>query len=116
MVPISASGDYCVGRGEPITLQRADAKKPLTLTIVDLKTTQRVKVQFDTGATALAWPAELPLTNGSYALLTQGRAMKQLRMRLISPLPTPETTLQVLHGQRCSSQFAAYIQSFAGAR
>lgn len=112
-VPLTASGDYCVEKGAPLKLERQRAGKPMIVTLVDLQSTRRVQINFGSTDAEVDWPAELPVRNASYAILTKGRAMKQLRLRLIAPLPQADQTLQVLHGQRCNIQFGAYLRGFA---
>ncbi len=111
-VPISARGDVCLEKGAEISLVRSTAGKALTVTVVDMQSTNRAKVRFEDAATSVAWPAELQLKNNSFAILPDGQAMQQIRMRLISPIPTPDQTLQVLHGQRCRMQFEAFLRGF----
>jgi len=112
-VPVSTSGDYCVQKGAPLKLERARAGKPMQITLVDLQSTSRVQLNFGSADAEVDWPPELPIRQASYAILAKGRAMKQMRLRLISPLPSADQTLQVLHGQRCSLQFGAYLRGFA---
>ena len=112
-VPVSASGDYCVQKDALLKLERQRAGKPMKVTLVDLQSTRRVQLTFGSTDAEVDWPAELPIRNASYAILTKGRAMKQIRLRLIAPLPEAEQTLQVLHGQRCNIQFGAYLRGFA---
>ena len=112
-VPVSASGDYCVQKDALLKLERQRAGKPMKVTLVDLQSTRRVQLTFGSTDAEVNWPAELTIRNASYAILTKGRAMKQIRLRLIAPLPEAGQTLQVLHGQRCNSQFGAYLRGFA---
>lgn len=112
-VPLRAAGDYCVEKGAPLKLARTRAGKPMQITLVDLQSTRGVQLNFGSADAEVDWPSELPIRNASYAILAKGRAMKQLRLRLIAPLPPADQTLQVLHGQRCSIQFGAYLRGFA---
>ena len=111
-VPIWARGDVCLEKGAEISLVRSRAGKALTVTVVDMQSSNRTKVRFGDGESAVAWPSELALKNSSFAILPDGQAMQQIRMRLIAPIPTPEQTLQVLHGQRCRMQFEAFLRGF----
>lgn len=112
-MPITASGDYCVQKNAPLKIERRRAGKPMRITLVDLQSTQRVQMNFGSADSEAAWPSELPIRNASYAILAKGRAMKQIRLRLIAPLPAADQTLQVLHGQRCNLQFGAFLRGFA---
>lgn len=114
-IPVKASGDLCLEKGAAISLERGRAGRALELTIVDLDSSRRANVQFGKSETRVAWPGEVPLRNGSFALLKGRRDMKQIRVRLIAPLPGPGETLQVLHGQRCGTQFEAYLRKIKAA-
>ena len=115
-VPVSASGDYCVQKDAILKLERQRAGNPMKVSLVDLQSTRRAQLTFGSTDAEVDWPAELPIRNASYAILTEGRAMKQIRLRLIAPLPEAEQTLQVLHGQRCNIQFGAYLRGFAASK
>ena len=110
-IPVTASGDYCVKKGAAVSLIRARVADQRAITIIDMASRRRARVAFKAGADSVAWPDDLTINPGvTYAMLTDGRPARQLRMRTISPLPTREDTLQVLHGQRCQSQFRAFIR------
>ena len=111
-VPISARGDVCLEKGAEILLVRGQPGQALTVTVVDMQSSSRAKVRFEDGQSTVAWPGELPPKNTSFAILPDGQSMQQIRMRLIAPIPTPEQTLQVLHGQRCRMQFEAFLRGF----
>lgn len=110
-VPVTSSGDFCVERGAAVSLIRPRAGKAQAVTIVDMASKRRARVVFAAGTAKMPWPGALSIDAGAtYALLAAGRPARQMRMRLISPLPAREDTLQVLHGQRCQSQFRAFIR------
>ena len=98
--------------GEIVALLGANgAGKSSTLTIIDMKSRLRVQTTFPDGARTVPWPEDLNLNpNATYALLANGQPMRQIRLRAITPVPPREETLQVLHHQRCNSQFRAYIR------
>mgnify|MGYP001814388837 CR=1 FL=1 len=111
MVPVTSSGDFCIEKGAAVSLVRPRADKAQAVTIVDMISKRRARVVFAAGAAKMPWPGGLSIDAGAtYALLASGRPARQMRMRLISPLPAREDTLQVLHGQRCQSQFRAFIR------
>lgn len=111
-----ASGDVCIEKNAAITLIRSRAASEQTITIVDMKSQRRVPVIFAAGADSAPWPADLELDpKATYAVLIKDQPLRQLRMRLIAPLPAREDTLQVLHGQRCSNQFRAFIREMQNA-
>lgn len=110
-VPVTATGDYCVEKGASVSLVRPSARKAEALTIIAMASKRRARVAFAAGAASIPWPDSLSIDPGAtYALLAPGRQARKMRMRLISPLPAREDTLQVLHGQRCQSQFRAFIR------
>lgn len=110
-IPIGTQGDYCVEKGAELSLVRAAAGKPQPLTVVNMNSASRARVQFAAEDTRIPWPSDLTPENGSFAILAPRKRMRQLRLRLIAPLPAPEQTLRVLHGQRCRVQFQAYLSS-----
>lgn len=116
-VPITASGDYCVKKGANVSLIRSRVTSQQAITIIHMASKRRARVAFKAGADSTAWPDKLAIDPGAtYALLTDGRPARKLRMRTISPLPAREDTLQVLHGQRCESQFRALIRQMQASR
>ncbi len=114
-VPLTASGDYCLKKGANVVLVRSRPAREQVVTIVDMRSQRRAQVTFPAGKDSVAWPEEIPVDAGStYALLRVKQPMRKLRIRMISPLPRTEHTLQVLHSQRCSNQFRAYIREIQG--
>lgn len=110
-VPVTTTGDYCVERGAAVSLIRPNSRKAEALTIIAMASKRRARVAFAAGAASIPWPDALAIDAGAtYALLAPGRPARKMRMRLISPLPAREDTLQVLHGQRCQTQFRAFIR------
>lgn len=109
-IPISTQGDYCVERGAELSLVRGAAGRPQPLTVVNMNSASRVRTQFAAEDTRIPWPPDLTPENGSFAILVPRKRMRQIRLRLIAPLPAPEQTLRVLHGQRCRVQFQAYLR------
>jgi hypothetical protein len=116
-VPLSTNGDYCVEKNAKVSLVRKRTAKAQSLTIVEMKSKRRANIRFAVGETSLPWPAELTLQPGvTYALLFPNRpSHRQIRLRMIAPLPPREDTLQVLHGQRCESQMRAFIRQLQNA-
>jgi hypothetical protein len=110
-IPIGTHGDYCVEKGAALSLVRSTAGKAQPLTVVNMNSASRARIQFAAEDTRIPWPSDLTPENGSFAILAPRKRMRQLRLRLITPLPAPEQTLRVLHGQRCRVQFQAYLRS-----
>jgi hypothetical protein len=109
-IPISTQGDYCVEKGAELSLVRGGAGQPQPLTVVNMNSASRARIQFGAEDTRIPWPSDLTPENGSFAILVPRKRMRQIRLRLIGPLPAPEQTLRVLHGQRCNVQFQAYLR------
>lgn len=110
-VPVTTSGDHCIEKNADIQLVRQHTGREQTVTIVDMKSQRRVAVVFAAGAKSAPWPDDLEVDpKATYAVLMKDWPVRKLRMRLITPLPAREDTLQVLHGQRCASQFRAFIR------
>jgi hypothetical protein len=112
-IPINTSGDFCVEKGANISLIRSFTSRALTATIVDMKSRRRVQITFEQGVDNAPWPDELDIDpRVTYTVLIGGGGLppRNLRLRLIKPLPAREDTLQVLHGQRCQAQFRTFIQ------
>ncbi|MBU2532444.1 MAG: hypothetical protein KKB37_06865 [Alphaproteobacteria bacterium] len=110
-IPVFTSGDVCIEKNARLSLVRAGTSRPETYTIVEMQSNRRVRVSFDAGESSAPWPLDLKIDpRSTYAVLAEDRPMRQLRMRVIDPLPQQEDTLQVLHGQRCEGQFRAYIR------
>ncbi len=110
-VPVTASGDYCVEKGASVSLVRARTSKQQAITVIDMKSQRRVQTVFSAGQKSVPWPDDLEINpRATYAVVTAGQPMRQFRVRIIAPLPSREDTLQVLHGQRCQSQFRAFIR------
>ena len=108
-IPIDADGDYCVEKGAGLMLVRPPSDKPASVTVVDVAGSARAAVAFAAGSPTAAWPETVTPKVGSYGLLTDGRPMKQIRLRLISPLPERGETIRLLHSQRCELQMRAFL-------
>ncbi|MEM9028932.1 MAG: hypothetical protein AAGC70_11245 [Pseudomonadota bacterium] len=111
-IPISASGDVCVARGQSLLLTRERAAGPLKLTLVDFKSAKRTVINFAAGARTAPWPADVEPRAERYALMTPSRDMITIRLRLIAQLPDKDRALQVLHGERCMSQLHMVLRAF----
>ena len=110
-VPLHAAGDFCIKKGARPNIVRSRITRAETATIVDMHSKRRVQISFAKGQDSIPWPADLDIDpRVTYTVVTPGPVTREVRMRIIEPLPAREDTLQVLHGQRCSSQFRAYLR------
>lgn len=108
-VPITANGDYCVGKTDKLQLVRSRARSELDVTVVDFQKGSRAKAVFATGSSETPWPATLEANVGKYAFVAKGMPMSRIRLRVIAPLPSRDDTLRVLFTQRCEAQVAAFL-------
>ncbi|MEZ5845043.1 MAG: hypothetical protein R3D27_15085 [Hyphomicrobiaceae bacterium] len=110
VVPISATGDYCIDAGKRPELVRSYAGGELVLTIANVRTAERGRVIFAAGARSAPWPAEVALTHGAtYGIAAEGAVMRKLQLRLLKSVPSADETLRVLHGQRCLTQMRSWL-------
>lgn len=114
-IPIDSDGDVCIEKGAAIEIARRGAGKETRVTVVDMQRHKRAEARFAIGSTTVAWPAEIEPRVGGYSLVVENAPMRQFRLRLVSPLPSAEETLRVLHGQRCQRQIEAWLKGVMGA-
>lgn len=112
-VPIDASGDICVEKGAKLSLVRGATTKQLDVTVVEKSAAARAKAVFADGSGKAAWPTELEPKVGSYLLLAPDRPMREVTLRILSPLPDRAQALRVLHSQRCETQLKALVREIA---
>jgi hypothetical protein len=111
LVPLTASGDLCLLKGSRIELARPGKGGALRVTLVDTKQKRRVQTAFPENQQTVPWPDDLDLEAGrTYMLLVPNRNPRQIRIRLISQEPNRDETLQLLHRERCESQFRAWLK------
>ena len=109
-VPVEAEGDFCVEKGAALQLARAGNSRVARVTVVDVQSSQRAEVRFDDGKAIAAWPSQVPPKIGAFAFLIPDRPMRQVRLRLIDPLPDTDQTLRLLYSQRCQAQAEAWLR------
>lgn len=109
-VPVDADGDVCIEKGAPIEVARPPGGKSARLTVVDMQGQKRAETAFAEGAASAPWPKDIEAKVGTYALVVENAPMREFRLRLVSPLPGPDDTLRVLHGQRCQRQVEAWLK------
>jgi hypothetical protein len=109
-IPVAVTGDICVEKGARLTLVRERTGTEQTVTVVNMNSANRAQTRFGTTDTRIPWPADLRPESGSFSILLPNQQMRQIRLRLIEPLPAAEQILRVLHGQRCKLQFQAYLR------
>jgi hypothetical protein len=114
-VPIDAEGDYCIQKGNGLVLSRGASAAVQPATVIDVRAGARAQVIFATGNTTTPWPSMIRVTTGPYALQMPESQPRQIRLRVIDPLPQADETLRLLHSQRCQSQIDAWLRGVATA-
>ena len=111
-VPVYADGDVCVDKGAKLSLTRANTAKAERISIVDMTGGgKRSEVTFGAGAGSVPWPADLEPRTGTFAFQTPDQPIRQIKLRLIAPLPGADDAVRVLHGQRCELQRNALLEA-----
>lgn len=111
-IPISATGDICVGKGIELGIVRLSDGAAQAFTLVDLQSGgRRADLAFAAGETSVAWPSEIEPRLGNFALQVAGESASRFKLRLIAPLPSAADAIRVLHGQRCAMQRDALLDA-----
>ena len=108
-IPTTANGDICLERGASLAFARSRKSRAQAMTLVDMKTQQRDTVRFAAGESQAKWPGAVDARVGDYALILANGVTRKFRIRFVSPLPSKDDTLRVLHAQRCNAQFRAWL-------
>ena len=114
-VPIDAEGDYCIQKGSGLVLSRGASAAVQPATVIDVRAGARAQVIFAAGNKTTPWPSMIRVTTGPYALQMPESQPRQIRLRVIDPLPQADETLRLLHSQRCQSQIDAWLRGVATA-
>lgn len=110
-LPIRSGGDFCVEKDAKISLVRRFIGRSEVVTIINMQSKHRIKVVFDKGVSSIPWPEDLAIDPRiTYTFVIANAPPREVRLRVIEPLPPHEDTLQVLHGQRCQNQFRAFLR------
>jgi len=112
-IPIDTEGDVCVENGARLTLWRSAALLAGRITVVDTAGATRAEVRFAAGVNTAPWPAEITPKVGAFTFLVPERPTRQIRLRLIQPLPAADETLRLLNSQRCLMQLDAWLRGTA---
>lgn len=115
-VPIDTGGDVCVEKGVGLELLRSRPGKPVTVAIVNRQSSKRGEATFEVGSATAPWPDAVGTDVGLYAIALPDGTNRTLRLRPIAPLPEPDDTLRVLHGQRCLVQIDAWLSGIRTAQ
>jgi hypothetical protein len=112
-VDVTKSSNICVADRTNLTLWRADATKPVTLTIMrDGAAAQ--KVSWPAGQATVAWPADLPIAEGTqYSLSWEGAAAPtRVKFKTLSNKPSGlEEMASSLILNQCEAQLELLIDT-----
>jgi len=112
-VDIDQSSNVCVADAAKLMLWRADAGTALNIAIAGPGGRTR-RLLWPNGSTSLAWPADLPVTDGAeYRLSWSGAAAPTtLRFRTVSKKPAElDDIAQTLIRHDCQSQLDTFIET-----
>ena len=112
-VDVAKSSNFCVADPTKVTLWRADSAKALSLSIggADGRAKQ---LSWQPGSSILAWPSDLPVTDGAaYRLSRSGEsAWTGIRFRTMPATPAGlEDMAQMLIRNRCDAQLDHFIET-----
>lgn len=111
-VPVYADGDVCVEKGAKLSLVRANAGKAERVAIVDMTGGgPRSDVTFAAGSSTAPWPSDIEPRVGTFAFQAPDQPIRQIKLRLIAPLPSADDAVRVLNGQRCELQRNALLEA-----
>jgi len=91
VIDVGQSGDHCVAAAAPAMLWRGSSSHARVVSLVDLKDNRQIDADWPAGATTLAWPAQLPLSDGGRYLVRMKGAATGTRLtvhRVPANLPT----------------------------
>jgi hypothetical protein len=111
-VDVSRSSNVCVADPARVTLWRADPGKAATLTIAGPGGRRR-QVDWQPGSSTVAWPADLPVSEGAeYRLSGGGSPPSTIRFRAMGSRPAGlEDMAQTLIRNRCDAQLDLFIDT-----
>lgn len=111
---VAKSGNVCLAGSPSLSLWRADASKPATLTLTRTRDGARENVQWNAGQATLSWPSTLaPADGAEYRVSWPGAAAATtLRFKNVGTLPmAPEQTARTLIANGCTSQLDVLIEA-----
>jgi hypothetical protein len=112
-VDVSKSSNVCVANPAKVTLWRADPAKALSLEI-DGGSGEAKRIAWQAGSSTLAWPSDLPVTDGAAYRLSRGggTALVGIRFRTMPATPAGlEDMAQTLIRNRCDAQLDRFIET-----
>jgi hypothetical protein len=113
-VDVSKSSNICVTSPTNVTLWRPDPSKPVTLTVAGGSSNASKQVAWGAGQSTLAWPSDVPISEGvDYRLSWNGAAAPtRLQFRTLQTKPTAlEDIATTLIRNGCSAQLDLLIET-----
>jgi hypothetical protein len=113
-VDVSKSTNMCVTSPSNVTLWRPDASKPVTLTVAGGSPSGSKQLSWAAGQSTLAWPSELPISDGTdYRLSWEGAdTPTKLQFRTLASKPTAlEDIATTLIRNGCNAQLDLLIET-----
>jgi hypothetical protein len=112
-VDVAKSSNMCVLDPSMVSLWRADSSAPATLTITRLPDGATRQLNWEAGASTLAWPADLAVANGGqYRLSLASGAPASITFKTLAERPSGlDDTASVLLANQCSAQLDLFIDT-----
>lgn len=109
-VPLGGGGTVCIAKGDGVSVSRlGDGLEAGDVTLFNAKAGTKGKVTFAAGESEVAWPANLPLADGHYAIIAAGQPMQQVQVRVLEAEPAEDALLSVLAERGCTKQTSLYL-------
>jgi hypothetical protein len=112
-VDVSKSSNVCVADPAKVTLWRADSAKATSLSIGGAAGRTK-QLSWPPGSSTLAWPSDLPVTDGAFYRLERsgGAGWTGIRFRTMPATPAGlEDMAQTLIRNRCEAQLDHFIET-----
>ncbi|MGA9582743.1 MAG: hypothetical protein WBR13_12325 [Allosphingosinicella sp.] len=112
-VDVARSSNVCVADPSKVTLWRADPVQAVTLDIGGPADRSK-RLDWQAGSSTLAWPSDLPVTEGVLYRLSRGGgpAPTGIRFRIMPATPAGlEDMAQTLIRNRCDAQLDRFIET-----
>jgi hypothetical protein len=111
VIPVASMGTVCVGRGAPVSLERAADARFRQVEIVDKATGARGQVAWAGSDTKTPWPASLPArADASYEVHIPNAPVREVKLAIVDAAMTDEAnTLRTLIDLDCRQQTGAYL-------
>lgn len=112
-VDISKSSTICLANPAQVTLWRADASRPIALTVKPVGSGAATQVQWQAGQSVLNWPAAAKVVNNAeYLLSWPGGTPTRLKLRTLARTPASTAdTAEAFIRNDCQAQLDVLIEA-----